>query len=91
MNENSRKIFVGGLGETTAEKLKAYFSDYGEVVDCQIMVNLDTGKSRGFGFVTFKNQASVQNVLSKSSHQLDGRNIDPKECNLKNGLRSKKI
>lgn len=79
------KIFVGGLSwETDEERLKGYFSEFGEVVSCLVMKNQETGKSRGFGFVTFRDPHSVKLVLSAPMHQLDGRPIDPKECNPKN-------
>ena len=49
-----------------------------------IMVNRETGKSRGFGFVTFKDPNSVKMVLSIPQHSIDNRVIDPKPCTLKN-------
>ncbi|KAK2181235.1 hypothetical protein NP493_405g03022 [Ridgeia piscesae] len=58
-----------------------YFAQYGEVVDCVVMKNQQTGKSRGFGFVTFKDPTCVDLVLSSGPHILDGRQIDPKACN----------
>jgi RNA recognition motif-containing protein len=48
----SRKLFVGGLSwETTHDNLQRYFQRYGEVTDCCVMKNNETGRSRGFGFV----------------------------------------
>ncbi|UYV73211.1 DAZAP1 [Cordylochernes scorpioides] len=71
-----RKMFVGGLSwETTKEKLQTYFSKYGEVVDCVVMRNSETGKSRGFGFVSFRDAACVTIVLSDGPHELDGRKV----------------
>ena len=52
-----------------------YFSRYGEVVDCVVMKNPVTGKSRGFGFVTFKDPACVETVLSSGPHVLDDRQV----------------
>eukprot|EP00045_Choanoeca_perplexa_P006078 m.51702 g.51702 ORF g.51702 m.51702 type:complete len:324 (-) comp13452_c0_seq1:266-1237(-) len=76
-----RKIFIGGLKwETDEEHLKAYFSRFGEVVDCIVMMNTSTGQSRGFGFVTFQSKDSVDDVLASSPHSLDGRQIDPKRA-----------
>ncbi|CAG2180238.1 unnamed protein product, partial [Oppiella nova] len=55
------KLFIGGLSwETTIEKLTEYFCRYGEVTDCVVMKNAETGRSRGFGFVTFKDPSCVQ-------------------------------
>lgn len=76
------KLFVGGLSwETTQENLQRYFSRFGEVVDCVVMKNNETGRSRGFGFITFKDPNCVSIVLSSNPHELDGRTIDPKACN----------
>lgn len=76
------KVFVGGLSwDTTHGTMMKYFSRYGEVIDCVVMKNQTTGKSRGFGFVTFKDPACVEMVLSSGPHVLDGRQIDPKSCN----------
>lgn len=83
MDEDEQgKLFVGGLSwETTQENLQRYFSRYGEVIDCVVMKNSESGRSRGFGFVTFADPANVNLVLQNGPHQLDGRTIDPKPCN----------
>ncbi|XP_014663470.1 PREDICTED: DAZ-associated protein 1-like isoform X2 [Priapulus caudatus] len=76
------KMFVGGLSwKTTQESLHIYFSKYGEVVDCVVMKNPETGKSRGFGFVTYKDPSCLETVLSIQPHLLDDKQIDPKACN----------
>ncbi|CAH0385259.1 unnamed protein product [Bemisia tabaci] len=80
--DESGKLFVGGLSwETQQENLQRYFSRYGEVIDCVVMKNSESGRSRGFGFVTFSDPANVAIVLQNGPHQLDGRTIDPKPCN----------
>ncbi|XP_063979200.1 uncharacterized protein LOC135163575 isoform X3 [Diachasmimorpha longicaudata] len=81
-DDEKGKLFVGGLSwETTQENLQRYFSRYGEVIDCVVMKNSESGRSRGFGFVTFSDPANVGLVLQNGPHQLDGRTIDPKPCN----------
>ncbi|KAL9925831.1 heterogeneous nuclear ribonucleoprotein 27C [Glossina fuscipes] len=83
MEEDERgKLFVGGLSwETTQENLSRYFCRFGDIIDCVVMKNNESGRSRGFGFVTFADPANVQHVLQSGPHTLDGRTIDPKPCN----------
>ncbi|CAG0918202.1 unnamed protein product [Notodromas monacha] len=60
--------------------LMHYFSSFGPVKECIVMMNVKTGRSRGFGFVTFMDPGTVQYVISTQPHHLDGKMIDPKRC-----------
>ncbi|KAK4138805.1 hypothetical protein BT67DRAFT_359494, partial [Trichocladium antarcticum] len=73
-------MFIGGLNwETTDHSLREYFSQFGEVVECTVMRDGATGRSRGFGFLTFKDPKTV-NIVMVKEHYLDGKIIDPKRA-----------
>ena len=77
---------------STLESLKDYFSEFGEVLECTVMRDGATGRSRGFGFLTFKDPKTVNTVMVKE-HYLDGKIVslashsslslfDPRACGL---------
>nr|BAL68142.1 RNA-binding protein Musashi homolog 1 L+35bp [Danio rerio] len=68
------KMFIGGLSwQTTQEGLKDYFCKFGEVKESMVMRDPVTKRSRGFGFVTFVDQAGVDKVLAQTRHELDSK------------------
>jgi RNA recognition motif-containing protein len=71
------RLFVGGLSwDTTADDLRKTFEDVGTVVDAVIVLDRDTGDSRGFGFVTMADRkAATKAVRDLSGFELDGRSI----------------
>ncbi|KAJ1611316.1 RRM domain-containing protein [Cryptosporidium canis] len=74
------KIFCGGLSDaTTNASLRTHFSPYGEIVDSVVLTEKTTGRSRGFGFITFASEESVDAVLS-SPQIVDGKEIDCKRA-----------
>jgi RNA-binding protein Musashi len=73
------KMFIGGLSwQTSPESLREYFSKYGDITEVMVMKDPATRRSRGFGFITFTDPASVDKVLAQGTHELDGKKIDPK-------------
>lgn len=69
-----RKLFVRGLGpETTTESLKALFSSYGELDEAVVITDKASGKSKGYGFVTFKHVDGALLALRQPSKKIDGR------------------
>ncbi|XP_047510189.1 RNA-binding protein Musashi homolog Rbp6 isoform X1 [Pieris napi] len=73
------KMFVGGLSwQTSPESLRDYFGKFGEITEVMVMKDPTTRRSRGFGFITFGDPASVDKVLAQGTHELDGKKIDPK-------------
>ncbi|GIL66853.1 hypothetical protein Vafri_20242 [Volvox africanus] len=76
--EQPRKLAVLGLPwETTEETLKMYFLQFGNLECAEVMKDRYTGKSRGFGFVTFVDPASATRALGVE-HTIDGRRCEAK-------------
>ncbi|MFA5624560.1 MAG: RNA-binding protein [Bradymonadales bacterium] len=73
----SKKLFVGGLAwATTDEKLREVFAAFGELTDCKVVKDRETGRSRGFGFVSFADEESAKRAAEEMQGQaIDGRNI----------------
>ena len=73
----SRKLFVGGLSwNTTDDGLREAFSRFGQVVEAKVVTDRETGRSRGFGFVSYQDVAegaAAQQAMDGAS--LDGRSI----------------
>ncbi|KAF6136283.1 hypothetical protein GIB67_042768 [Kingdonia uniflora] len=76
------RCFVGGLAWTTDDRsLETAFSTYGQIVDSKIINDRETGRSRGFGFVTFSDEKSMRDAIEGMNGQdLDGRNITVNEA-----------
>ena len=70
------KVFVGGLHyHTTAAGLRQYFKKFGNILATEVLYNRDTGKSRGFGFVTFDDEAAVDRVVQNRMHMIDEKKV----------------
>ena len=71
------KLFVGGLSwGTTDVSLQAAFEQYGEVVESRVILDRETGRSRGFGFVTFsKEEETAAAEQGMNGAMLDGRTV----------------
>ncbi|KAK6121439.1 hypothetical protein DH2020_044815 [Rehmannia glutinosa] len=76
------RCFVGGLAwATTDQSLEQAFSQFGEVIESKIINDRETGRSRGFGFVTFKDEQSMRDAIEgMNGQELDGRNITVNEA-----------
>ncbi len=67
------KLYVGNLSFSTTEAgLRAAFEAHGQVASASIVMDRDTGRPRGFGFVEMPNDAEAQNAISK----MDGATLD---------------
>ncbi|MFK7823010.1 MAG: RNA recognition motif domain-containing protein [Oligoflexales bacterium] len=71
------KIFVGGINWNTDERtLEDHFSQAGDVTEVKIIMDRETGRSRGFGFVTYSNSNDASNAVSKfDGVELDGKTL----------------
>jgi len=86
IREDDRKLFVGGLSWDTYEKdLKEYFTKFGEVENVNLKKDPYTQKSRGFAFVLFTSQDSLDKILNGSGHVIKGKRIDPKRAKARTG------
>ncbi|KAI1703170.1 RNA recognition motif domain-containing protein [Ditylenchus destructor] len=80
MNDNKEltvkyKIFVGGLLiDTSGDTLHKHFSKFGDIFECGI-VRMENNISKGFGYVTYKSQDSVDRALNSRPHSIDGKEV----------------
>ncbi|PNX72910.1 RNA-binding (RRM/RBD/RNP motif) family protein [Trifolium pratense] len=71
---SQRKLFIRGLGwDTTTEGLRSLFSTYGELEEAIVILDKVTGKSKGYGFVTFRHVDGALLALREPSKRIDGR------------------
>ncbi|CAD7696839.1 unnamed protein product [Ostreobium quekettii] len=75
-----KKLIVLGLPwESTESTIDSHFSRYGDVESTEVIHNKLTGKSRGFGFVTFREPLAAEQALA-DSHTINGRRCDVKNA-----------
>lgn len=76
------RLYVGNLAyRTDDDRLRAAFVDSGTVLEAKVIVDRETGQSKGFGFVTFTNEADAQNALtSMDGADVDGRQLRVREA-----------
>ncbi|KAH9605239.1 hypothetical protein KSS87_003837 [Heliosperma pusillum] len=73
----SSKLFIGGLSyDTNDNSLREAFSQFGEVAEAKVIMDRNTGRSRGFGFVDYADTESANSAVSAMDGQdLEGRSI----------------
>ncbi|XP_071512047.1 uncharacterized protein [Diadema antillarum] len=83
MGEEVGKIFVGGVNrDTTPDAFRAFFEQYGAIADIVLMMDRDTRKNKGYGFVKYTDPGCIDAILDKKGTQkLDGNVLDCKPCN----------
>ncbi len=72
-----RRLFVGSLSwNTDDDGLRAAFERFGTIEDAKVITDRETGRSRGFGFVTFEDEAAAQSAIDEMNNsELDGRTL----------------
>lgn len=75
-------MFVGGLPpDITDEEFRAFFRQFGALDDAAVMFDKDTGRPRGFGFVTYQDEDSVEAVLKTyDTNTIKGKWIECKKA-----------
>ena len=75
------KIFFGGIhADTVNSELQEYFSQFGELTSCYIVMDRGTGRHKGYGFGMFADPASVEKVLAQQQHFSHGKQFEVKQC-----------
>jgi RNA recognition motif-containing protein len=78
----AKKLFVGGLSwNMKDEDLRQAFAPHGEITEAKVVTDRDTGRCRGFGFVTFAQNEDAKSAISKmDGATLDGKTIKVNEA-----------
>lgn len=78
----SKRLYVGNLPYSiTSEKLEELFSSYGEIEKAEVVVFKDSGRSKGFGFVAFKNDEDADKASSEmNDKEVEGRKLRVNEA-----------
>ena len=76
------KLFVGGLSwDTSDDGLREAFEQFGQVTEAKVITERDSGRSRGFGFVTFNEADDAQKAMEEmDGKELDGRSVRVNEA-----------
>ncbi|XP_042860944.1 RNA-binding protein Musashi homolog 2-like isoform X2 [Penaeus japonicus] len=85
----TKKIFVGGVSqETSADEVKAYFSTFGKVEEAVMLMDNQTKRHRGFGFVTFECEDVVERVCDIHFHTIKNKKVECKKAQPKEAVQA---
>lgn len=83
----TKKIFVGGVSQdTSADEVKAYFSQFGKVEETVMLMDQQTKRHRGFGFVTFENEDVVDRICEIHFHTIKNKKVECKKAQPKEAV-----
>jgi len=78
-HQKTQKLFIGGLAPSvTSESMREFFSQFGTVIDSTVMVDRESGRSKGFGFVTFEDGQGAEKLVGQGILAIDGKPIEVK-------------
>lgn len=70
------KIYVGNLSyNTTEDELRDFFAQYGTIGEVKLIIDFNTGRSKGFGFITYASEQNCEAALAANGADLDGRKL----------------
>lgn len=73
---DKNKLFIGSLPwSINNDSLRELFAQYGEITEAIVITDRDSGRSKGFGFVTFSTEEAAQKALEMDGKEVEGRTI----------------
>lgn len=74
--DKTEKIFVGGISpDVDEEEFREFFTQFGKVMDATLMTDRETGRPRGFGFITFEDSKGVEEALLQPNLAIKGKTV----------------
>merc|ERR1719195_2499926 len=86
IHEDDRKLFVGGLPQEAKDTdIQEYFGQFGEIENINLKTETNTGRSRRFAFILFKDSSGIEAATTQEAHVVKGKKITCKKAEAKQG------